>query len=77
MGTILPTSIALTCVRISSVNTSYLPRAWNSLDITNDDVHSVAAFKRLLKRSDLSGFMYFQQKCCVTVYFLYILLLSF
>jgi len=29
---------------------------WNSLEITNDDV----AFKRLVKRSDLSEFMYFQ-----------------
>jgi len=32
---------------------------WNSLDITNDDVRSVAAFKRLVKRSNLSDFMYF------------------
>ena len=32
---------------------------WNSLDITNADVRSVAAFKRLVERSDLSEFMYF------------------
>jgi len=32
---------------------------WNSLDITNDDVRSVDAFKRLVKRSNLSDFMYF------------------
>ena len=33
---------------------------WNSLDITNDDVCSNTAFKRLVERSDLSAFMYFQ-----------------
>ena len=33
---------------------------WNSLDITDDDVCSTAAFKRLFERSDLSDFLYYR-----------------
>jgi len=56
-GNCILTSIARICVRIFFCERVISP--WNSLDITNDDVQSVAAFKRLVKRSNLSNFMYF------------------
>ena len=53
-----------------SVMFSTIP--WNSLDITNDNVRSVDASKRLAKRSDLSDFLYFKQQswCLFLVVFL-------
>ena len=56
-GSYILTLVVLICVKLFFCEHVIPP--WNSLDITNADVRSVAAFKRLVKRSDLSEFMYF------------------
>jgi len=57
-----------------SVNASYLlGTAWTSPTVMFRHVRSIAAFKRLLKRSDLSDFMYFHavEVLCSCVFFIF------
>jgi len=55
-GSYVPTLVVLICIKLFCERV--IP-PWNRLDITNADLPSFAAFKRLVKRSDLSEFTYF------------------